>query len=322
MINDTLDLSRIEAGSLRLDIAALELSPLLARAVALVQQSAAERELSISQHLDPAALRVQGDATRITQILTNLLSNAVKYNRAGGRVVIEARCPEPGWVEVAVNDTGLGLTDEQRAALFQPFNRLGRERSGLPGTGIGLVISQRLAEMMGGDLRSERVDGPGARFVLRLPTAGVTAAAAPDGRTDEPSPAPAALDRRVLYIEDNPLNVEVMRGVVAQRPGLQLDVATSLEEGLFALRRRRPDLLLLDWQLPDGDGLDLLHRLAELDDAAPPVVVVSANAQPEQIAQALSAGARHYLTKPLDVRELLALIDELLAPAGRTDTAE
>jgi len=322
MINDTLDLSRIEAGSLRLDVAALELPPLLARAVALVQQSAAERELSISQHLDPAALRVQGDATRVMQILTNLLSNAVKYNRAGGRIVIEARCPEPGWVEVAVNDTGLGLTDEQRAALFQPFNRLGRERSGLPGTGIGLVISQRLAEMMGGELRSERVDGPGARFVLRLPTAGATAEVATDGRADEPSATRAGPNRRLLYIEDNPLNVEVMRGVLAQRPGLQLDVATSLEEGLLALRKRRPDLLLLDWQLPDGDGLDLLHRLAELDDATFPVVVVSANAQPEQIAQALSAGARHYLTKPLEVRELLALIDELLAPPGRADTAE
>ncbi|HEY9109095.1 MAG TPA: PAS domain S-box protein [Roseateles sp.] len=322
MINDTLDLSRIEAGSLRLDITALELPPLLARAVALVQQSAAERELSISQHLDPAALRVQGDATRVTQILTNLLSNAVKYNRTGGRIIIDARCPEPGWVEVAINDTGLGLTEEQRAALFQPFNRLGREASGLPGTGIGLVISQRLAEMMGGDLRSERVDGPGARFVLRLPRAGATAEVAAEGRADEPSVARAGPDRRLLYIEDNPLNVEVMRGVVAQRPGLQLDVATSLEEGLLALRKRRPDLLLLDWQLPDGDGVDLLHRLAELDGAAPPVVVVSANAQPEQIAQALSAGARHYLTKPLDVRELLALIDELLAPPARPDTAE
>lgn len=339
MINDTLDLSRIETGSLRLEPEALELPPLLARALALVQQNATERGLTIHQRLASDALQVLGDPTRVTQVLTNLLSNAVKYNRAGGSISIEAmsvapppegaqRPPgemalsakdapanrEPGWVDIAVSDTGLGLTDEQRGALFQPFNRLGREHSGLPGTGIGLVISQRLAEMMGGSLRAETVDGPGARFVLRLPAADTAAPATPKlPPPAEPAPAPPRRQQRVLYVEDNPLNVEVMRDVLAQRPGLELEIATTAAAGLLALAERPPALLLLDWQLPDGDGLTVLSRLRQLGGAPPPVVVVSADAQPEQVAMAQAAGAGHYLTKPIDVRKLLALVDELLA---------
>jgi PAS domain S-box-containing protein len=323
MINDTLDLSRIEAGSLRLEPVALELPPLLARALALVQHSAAERGLAVSQRLDPGALRLMGDPTRVTQILTNLLSNAVKYNVAGGSVSIEATSPAPGWVEIAVRDTGLGLSEEQRAALFQPFNRLGREQGSLPGTGIGLVISQRLAEMMGGSLRAEAVSGPGARFVLRLPAAGAAGMpAVAEAPSDEPAAPQAGPHRRLLYVEDNALNAEVMRGVLAQRPGLELEVAPTVAAGLKALRERPPALLLLDWQLPDGDGLGLLARLHEMGGTPPPVVIVSANAQPEQIAQARAAGALHYLTKPLDVRELLALVDELLASPPGVERAE
>jgi len=322
MINDTLDLSRIESGSLRLEPATLELAPLLARALALVQAQASERGLSISQRIDPEAVHLFGDPTRVTQILTNLLSNAVKYNRPGGSVGIEASRPQPGWVEIAVRDTGLGLTPEQRAGLFQPFNRLGRERSGLPGTGIGLVISQRLAEMMEGELRAEAVDGPGARFVLRLPAARATAAAPATADLQEPVGPRPGPQRRLLYVEDNPLNAEVMRGILEQRPGIELEVTTTVEAGLRALRERPPALLLLDWQLPDGDGLHLLRRMQDLGGPVPPVVVVSANAQPEQIAAARAAGAAHYLTKPLDVRELLALVDELLAPASASEGAE
>ncbi|MDR7268870.1 PAS domain S-box-containing protein [Pelomonas saccharophila] len=322
MINDTLDLSRIEAGSLRLEPVPLELPPLLARALALVQGQATERGLAISQRVDPAAVRLVGDPTRVTQILTNLLSNAVKYNRPGGSVSIEAASPEPGWIEIAVRDTGLGLTPEQHAALFQPFNRLGRERSGLPGTGIGLVISQRLAEMMGGSLRAEPVDGPGACFVLRLPASGAAEALPQQAASQEPTAPRAGPQRRLLYVEDNPLNAEVMRGILEQRPNIELEVAPTVEAGLKALREHPPALLLLDWQLPDGDGLTLLSRMRDLGAALPPVVVVSANAQPEQIAAAQVAGAQHYLTKPLDVRELLALVDDLLAPGGSAERAE
>ncbi|WP_422017258.1 PAS domain S-box protein [Roseateles sp.] len=322
MINDTLDLSRIESGSLRLAPVTLALAPLLSRALALVQQGAAEQGLSISQHIDADATHLVGDPTRVTQILTNLLSNAVKYNRPGGSVSIQAASAEPGWIEVAVRDTGLGLTDEQRAALFQPFNRLGRERTSLPGTGIGLVISQRLAEMMGGGLRAERVDGPGACFVLRLPAADDALPASLDGAADEPDAPQPGPHGRLLYVEDNPVNAEVMRGIVEQRPGLELEVATTVELGVEAARQRPPALLLLDWELPDGDALSLLHRLRGLRIALPPVVVVSANAQAEQMAAAKAAGVLRYVTKPLDVREMLALVDELLAPPNQPERAK
>ncbi|MGQ3051998.1 MAG: PAS domain S-box protein [Roseateles sp.] len=321
MINDTLDLSRIEAGSLRLEPVALELPALLARSLALLQGLASERGLLVSQRIDPNATCVVGDPTRVTQIVTNLLSNAVKYNRAGGSISIEAVSPEPGWVEIAVRDTGMGLSDEQRAGLFQPFNRLGRERSGLPGTGIGLVISQRLAVMMDGSLRAEAVD-EGACFVLRLPAASATASASEDRHPEAPTGPRAGPQRHLLYVEDNPLNAEVMRGILEQRPGIELEVAPTVEAGVRALLQRPPALLLLDWQLPDGDGLTLLSRMRELGRALPPVVVVSANAQPEQIAAAQVAGAQHYLTKPLDVRELLDLVDELLAQSPEGKRAE
>ncbi len=321
MINDTLDLSRIEAGALRLEPAVLDLATVLARSLALVQQSAAERGLAIGQRLAPDALQLMGDATRVTQILTNLLSNAVKYNLPGGSVQIEASRPEPGWVEIAVRDTGLGLTPEQRAALFQPFNRLGRERSGLPGTGIGLVISRRLAEMMGGSLRAEAPDGPGACFVLRLPAAD-GAAVAPPPPPDTPAPDRTGTQQRLLYVEDNALNVDVMRDMLAQRPGLVLEVASTVQAALAALRERPPALLLLDWQLPDGDGLALLSRLRGAGVAVPPVIVVSAHAQPEQIDAAVAAGVTRYLTKPLNMREVLALVDELLASTPTGERAE
>ena len=322
MINDTLDLSRIESGSLRLEPVALALPPLLARATALVQNNATERGLAITQRIDASAVRLMGDPTRVTQILTNLLSNAVKYNRPGGSINVEATRPEPGWVEIAVRDTGMGLTAEQRADLFQPFNRLGRERTSLPGTGIGLVISQRLAEMMGGSLRAEAVNGPGACFVLRLPCASTAAPASVDAGPAQPESPRAAPHRRLLYVEDNLLNVEVMRGILAQRPGLELDIATTAAAGVAALQADMPALLLLDWQLPDGDGLTVLSRVRELGLTLPPVVVVSANAQPEQIAAAEVAGAGHYLTKPLDVRAVLALVDELLASTPGPDAAK
>ena len=322
MINDTLDLSRIETSTLQLTTAALDLPPLVARAVALVHPGVIALGLTVQQRLEADARCVVGDATRITQVLANLLGNAVKYNRPGGHIDIEASRPEPGWVEVAVQDTGLGLTEEQRAALFQPFNRLGREDSGVPGTGIGLVISQRLAEMMGGSLRADPTPPPGARFVLRLPAAPGEAPPGQPLAQPEPAPARPAPHRRVLYVEDNALNAEVMRGVLGQRADLALEVVSTAAACFDAQMARPADLLLLDWQLPDSDGLTLLRRLQEAGLAPPAVIVVSAHALPEQIEQARAAGAHHYLTKPLDVRQLLALVDDLLAPPRHTTSAE
>jgi PAS domain S-box-containing protein len=315
MINDVLDLSRIDSGNLRLQTGTLDLRELVESTSALVASDAAKRGIRISTELAPEASAILGDATRVKQILTNLLSNAVKYNIDGGRVHIASRLGGPDLVEVSVTDTGLGMTPEQMEELFRPFNRLGRERTALQGTGIGLVISRRLAELMGGSIRVKSVPSQGSSFILRLPKA------------IDPDTVPSSLDdlaalsadyhrRIVLYVEDNETNIEVMRGIVAQRSQVQLEVATTGLGGLAAVRERRPHLLLLDMHLPDMAGLDLLHHLkADPATATIPVIVVSADATAQQVDAALDAGAVRYLTKPVGVNELLSALDDLLERA-------
>ena len=315
MINDVLDLSRIESGNLRLQTETLNLVELLTATVALVEGEARQRNIRISQDVAPGATTVLGDATRVKQILTNLLSNAVKYNAESGRIHIGCRQVDPDAVEITVTDTGLGMTTEQLAGLFQPFNRLGRERSSQQGTGIGLVISQRLAELMGGSLRARSVAGQGSSFILCLPCQ-----FDPDtvrSNLDALAIEPASYHRRLVhYVEDNETNVEVMRGIFAQRPQVELQVTMTGADGLAAIRARTPDLILLDMHLPDTNGIDLLRALqADVRTADVPVVVVSADALAQQIAEAIAAGCRHYLTKPVNVSELLAVLDDLLAQA-------
>ncbi len=314
MINDVLDLSRIESGNLRMTLETLDLGDLLASARPLVQQSADLRRIVITEDLARGAAFVIGDPTRVKQILTNLLSNAVKYNVNGGRIHLSSQV-RGDWVELTVTDTGLGMSTEQMGSLFQPFNRLGREFSGTEGTGIGLVISQRLAELMGGELRAASHVGQGSSFILSLPAAG------------DPDTVPSDLHRlaggrsdyhlrHVHYIEDNETNVEVMRGVLAQRPQVRMDVSITGLEALAAIRKQRPDVVLLDMHLPDISGLELLRHL-KLDPRTRsiPVVAVSADALPAQIDDAFMAGAHRYLTKPVNVAELLSVLDELLSQA-------
>ena len=318
MINDVLDLSRIESGNLRLQPATLDLPELIAATVALVASDALARDIRISQDLGPGTSGIVGDATRVKQILTNLLSNAVKYNADGGRVHIASRLVRPDCVEIAVTDTGMGMTPAQMEELFKPFNRLGRERSATQGTGIGLVISRRLAELMGGSIGVKSFPGEGSSFTLRLPRA-----IDPDtvrSNLDAFDSEPADYHRRIVhYVEDNETNVEVMRGILAQRSQVQMEVSVTGLDGLATVRARRPHLILLDMHLPDISGLELLrHFKSDPDIASIPVIVVSADALGPQIDAALAAGATRYLTKPVDVTELLAAIDDLLA---RMDTA-
>jgi len=312
MINDVLDLSRIESGNLRLQTETLDLDELLRTTLTLVEVEASKRDIRITTDLTAGATRVLGDATRVKQILTNLLSNAVKYNADGGRVHVASYESGTDTIEIAVTDTGLGLTPEQLGELFQPFNRLGRERSVQEGTGIGLVISQRLAELMGGSLRAHSVAGQGSSFILSLPSSS-------DERMvpyslDAIAPPEPDYHRRVVhYVEDNETNVEVMRGILAQRPQVELQVSTTGLDGLAAIRARKPDLILLDMHLPDISGMELLRHLrADVHTGGIPIVVVSADALAQQIDAAFEAGCTHYLTKPVSVSELLGVVDAQL----------
>ena len=313
MINDVLDLSRIESGNLRLDPATLELPGLLAATLTMIEGEAEKREITVSQELAADALRMKGDATRVKQILTNLLSNAVKYNIEQGRIHVASR-RDGEVVEITITDTGLGMTADQMGELFQPFNRLGRERSQQEGTGIGLVISQRLAELMGGTLRARSSAGVGSSFILTLPAA---ESDEPAMLSDDPITASRRYHRRVVhYVEDNETNVEVMRGVLAQRPQVRMDVSLTGLDGVAAIRARKPDVVLLDMHLPDISGMEVMRQLkADPSTAGIPVVIVSADALVAQIDAALDAGAHRYLTKPVSVNELLAVLDELLDEA-------
>jgi signal transduction histidine kinase/CheY-like chemotaxis protein len=309
MINDTLDLARVESGAVPLAMKPLDLPALVAACLALVGNAAGPRQVMLQTESAPEATAVMGDETRVKQVLTNLLSNAVKYNREGGSVMVAAR-RDGDAVEIAVRDNGVGMTPEQLAALFQPYNRLGRESSAIEGSGIGLVISRRLAELMGGTLQAESTAGVGSTFTLRLRAADEgLAAPAPSAPVD----APPYHERIVHYIEDNETNIELMRGVLLQRPQVRLEVSTIGLDGLTAIRQRRPDLILLDMQLPDISGLELLRHLKQDDETAGiPVVVVSADATTARIQEALTLGAAHYVTKPLDVARFLRVIDEML----------
>ncbi len=313
LINETLDLARIESGAVQLSLEPLHLEPMVAACRAMVAGQAEQRQLKLREQLDPAATGVLADATRLKQVLTNLLSNAVKYNRPGGEITIASALRADGRVDISVSDTGLGMTPEQMSRLFQPYNRLGREHSNIEGTGIGLVITQRLTDLMGGQLAVTSRLGEGSTFVLSLPAAADTAA--PPQRYTETTPAPYQ-QRLVHYVEDNETNIEVMRGVLAQRRQVLLKTSMLGLDGLEAIRRDRPDLVLLDMHLPDISGLELLRHLKQDDDVADiPVIVVSADATADHIEQALTLGALHYVTKPLEVAEFLALVDKALEAA-------
>ena len=312
MINDTLDLARIESGHIEVDTHPLDLGELVTAVVALLAHNAEQRGIGIDVRLFEGASAVRGDRTRVKQVLTNLLSNAIKYNVDGGRVLISSHATARDMVALEISDTGEGMDATQLAQLFQPFNRLGRESGPVEGTGIGLVISLRLAELMGGTLRARSTRGGGSTFTLELPRVAAPPQPLPDG--DEGDLPDATYHQRIVhYIEDNETNAEVMRGIMALRPQVRLEVSALGLDGLAAIRQSRPSLILLDMHLPDIDGLELLRHLqADPETAEIPVIVVSADANGARIDEAIAAGATHYLTKPVNVAQFLAALDEML----------
>ena len=309
MINDVLDLSRVEAGTLALQDQRIDLREAIEASIAMIDEAAQRRRVTLVRDLSDASPEVRGDAVRVRQVLINLLSNAVKYNREGGHVLVSSRALDGPRVEIEIADTGLGMTAEQVERLFQPFNRLGRERLGVEGTGIGLVIAKRLAELMGGSLQVHSQPGKGSVFTLTLPAPRKLPQAAADTLPGEGDDELYS-GRRVLYIEDNDTNVELMRGMLANRPQIDLTVAVNGRDGLAAARARPPHLILLDIGLPDIDGLQVLQLLR--DDsrlARVPVIVVSADTSEDRVDAALTGGASDFLPKPLNLHALLHAVD-------------
>ena len=313
MLTDVLDLSRIEAGSLPMAIEPLPLSDVLDAAVAMVSNQASDAGLRLVCTPPEPDLFVHGDAVRLRQILVNLLSNGIKYNQQGGRVMVEAMGLDRE-VIITVSDSGRGMTEGQLAHLFEPFNRLGAERTSIEGTGIGLVIVKRLVELMHGRIEVSSRQGAGTHFRVWLPRA--EAPHDDDALATRPRTGFGALDDgmadglTVLYAEDNVVNVELLRQVMRMRPQWHLDVATCGQEAIAMALSQPPDLLLLDMHLGDMNGLDVSDALAlHAHTAAIPRVALSADVMPDQISEARQRGFAEYLTKPLDVGRLLALLD-------------
>ncbi|HEX5312850.1 hybrid sensor histidine kinase/response regulator [Aquabacterium sp.] len=315
VISDVLDLSRIDSGSLPLSIEPVVVAHVLDEAVSMVGAAALDAGVVLVPAQVARGINVFADRLRLRQILVNLLTNAIKYNRRGGRVLVSVWRDEGQDVCIEVSDTGRGLSAEQCAHLFEPFNRLGAETTGIEGTGIGLVIVRRLLELMHGAIDVSSEVGVGTRFVVRLPWAEMPEA---DWEQGEVSTISGTLNGpetgyTVLYVEDNDVNVALFRQVMSLRPQCRLLVAQSGRQALELAGQHRPDLLVLDMHLGDMTGFELAEALDRHPNTAGlPRVALSADAMPDTIHAAKARGFAAYLTKPLDVVAVLRCLDELM----------
>jgi len=266
----------------------------------------------------PVALAVNADRTRLKQVLINLLSNAVKYNGPHGRVTVTTTQPDQTHVRITVRDTGDGLDADHLSQLFQPFNRLGREEGGLEGTGIGLVVSKRLTELMNGRIGVQSVVGTGSEFWIELQLAAAPAMLGPNVAASalEPTKAQQSVTKvhTVLYVEDNPANLTLVERLVERRSDLRLISATDALRGVALARSAIPDVILMDINLSGLSGFDALRLLGDHSETSRiPVIALSANAMPRDIARGMEAGFYRYLTKPVRAPDLFAAIAEAIA---------
>jgi PAS domain S-box-containing protein len=316
LINEILDLAMIESGKLSMSLEPVSLAEVMLECQSMIEPLAQRRGILMTFPSFDQPHSVKADRTRIKQVLINLLTNAIKYNQVGGSVVVEC-CPTttPGHVRVTVTDTGPGLPPEKVAQLFEPFNRLGQEENAEEGTGIGLVVSKRLVELMEGVIGVESTVGSGSVFWVELlstapltlsPRIAATAAV-------QPAAASGARVRTLLYVEDNPANLKLVERLVARRPDLRLLSAIDGNRGVELAHTCQPDVILMDINLPGISGIEALRILRDdIATAHIPVVALSANAIPRDIQKGLDAGFFGYLTKPIKVSEFMDTLNTAL----------
>jgi CheY-like chemotaxis protein len=316
LINEILDLALIESGRLSLSLEPMSLVAVMLECQEMIEPQAQKNGIRMSFPQFEIPYFVKADRTRVKQVLINLLSNAIKYNRPQGAVEVTCSASGEKRIRISVHDTGDGLTPEKLAQLFQPFNRLGQEASAEQGTGIGLVMSKRLVELMGGEIGVESTVGAGSVFWFEL------------NLEDEPQPvvdaaeplAPhhahvqhGAVSRTLLYVEDNLTNMQLVEQLIARRPDLRLLSAGDAILGIALARTHLPEVILMDINLPGMSGIQALKILREDPLTAHiPVLAISANAMPHDIKKGLDAGFFRYITKPIDVNEFMDALDMAL----------
>jgi PAS domain S-box-containing protein len=319
LINDVLDFANIEAAAIEVGDEPVSVAELCADSIRAIAGPAEERQISTVQDVSDG-LVVTGDPTRLKQVLLNLLSNAVKYNITGGRIVLSAFATNDGLIRISVTDTGKGIAENKKEGLFQAFNRLGAENTEIEGTGIGLSICARLVEVMGGRMGYETREGEGSTFWVEIKsdTSGKAASAVV---TNELTLANASDDisdikGNILYVEDNPANLLLMQRIIDRLDGVNLRSATDAEQGLRIAVDELPDLIIMDISLPGMDGFEALACLkANEKTAHVPVIALSANALPLQVARGNAAGFEAYLTKPIDILEVTSRL-KIFLPQG------
>jgi PAS domain S-box-containing protein len=319
LINEILDLSVIESGRLSLSLEPVSLPEVMLECQAMIEPEAQKRGISMCFPLYDAPCFIKADRTRLKQVLINLLSNAIKYNQAGGTVLVDCGISGSGRIRISVKDTGAGLSPEKLAQLFQSFNRLGQETSGEVGTGIGLVVSKRLVELMEGMIGVESLVGTGSVFWIELlaaenPESGYIQSACAS-LTEEPVTV-GSQPRLLLYVEDNPANLKLIEQLITRRPDMRLLTAQNGRDGINLARATMPDVILMDINLPGINGIEAMQIL-RLDPATAhiPIVALSANAMTRDIEKGLDAGFYRYLTKPIKVNEFFETLTEALESA-------
>jgi PAS domain S-box-containing protein len=330
LINEILDLALIESGKLSLSLEPILLAEVLRECQDMIEPQAQKRGISVSfPHFDVPYF-VNADRTRMKQVFINLLSNAIKYNKVGGSVVVQYVASTSERIRICVRDSGEGLTADKMSQLFQPFNRLGQEASGEEGTGIGLVTTKRLIELMGGSIGAESTVGTGSVFWIELNLSTEPQPSYGSAISSAAAYAPIQTDARLrtlLYVEDNPANLMLIEDLIARRPDIRLLSARDGNAGIEIARASQPDVILMDINLPGISGIDALRVLAEDPATAHiPVIALSANAIPRDIEKGLEAGFIRYLTKPIKVNEFMETLDMALeratAQPGRAQRQE
>ncbi len=316
LINEILDLAKVESGQIPMSEEPVSLAEVMIECQNMIEPQAQQRGIKLILPVFATPCFVYADRTRLKQVLINLMSNAIKYNSTLGTVEVSCSLGSSGRMRISVKDTGKGLSDAQMTQLFQPFNRLGQESGGEEGTGIGLVVAKRLVEMMGGAIGVASSIGAGSVFWFELLAVAEPHLAMKAGEAValvQPHAWNSARRHTLLYVEDNPANLRLVEQIIARHPNIQLLIAVNGHDGIEMARTLQPDVILMDINMPGINGFEAMKILGVAPSTAHiPVIAISANAMPSDIARGMQAGFFSYITKPIQVNDFMEALNRAL----------